>query len=131
MDSLMSPLLWELLLISITFSIFLMALVQKMKKSKLFHTKWQIWFMNLVLSFVVGIPFTKMFYGKSLNESLWVSLFGFIGAPSLYEALKKQNLIAYKPNSSGIEELPKDTITLPLENEIPRKKGEEKNDTGV
>ncbi len=104
MDLLLSDLLWELLLISLTFSVFLMALVQKVKKSHIFHHKWQIWCLNLVLAFAMGIPFTMMFYEKTLVESIWVCLFGFIGAPSIYEVLKKQTLISYKPSSSGLDQ---------------------------
>ncbi len=120
LDILMSEELWELLLISVTFSVFLMAFVQKIKKSNIFHYKWQIWLLNIISAFGIGIPFTMMFYGKSWIESIWVSVFGFIGAPSLYEALKNQNMITYKPKSSGITTDNKDQISIPKENEILR-----------
>ena len=116
LDILVSDRLLELLMISITFSVFLMALIQKIKKSKIFHYKWQIWFLNLLFSFVMGIPFTRMFYQTTFKEAIWVSIFGFIGAPTLYETLKKQNIITYKPTSIT----PNDTVSLPKENEIKR-----------
>ena len=116
----MSETLWELLLISVTFSIFLMAFIQKIKKSKIFNYKWEIWLLNVLSAFGIGIPVTMIFYNKTLSESIWVSIFGFIGAPSLYEALKKQNIIAYTPASSEAKDKNDEQITLPLQNEIIR-----------
>lgn len=120
MDILMSDTLWNLVLISLTFSIFLMALVQKIKKSKFFHYKWQIWLINFCCAFLMGIPFSMTFFEQDLTSAIWISLFGFIGAPSLYEALKKQNIIAYKPESSGCTNKSENMVSIPKENEIKR-----------
>ncbi len=70
----------------------------------------------------MGIPFSMFFYELSLVESIWVSVFGFIGAPSLYEALKKQNIVSYKPKSL------KEVVSIPKENEI--KRGDNRVDSG-
>lgn len=117
LDVLMTDELWTLLLISITFSIFLMALIQKIKTLDFIKRKWQIWILNFICAFLMGIPFGMTFYGLSIEEATWVSLFGFIGAPSIYEALKKQNIISYKPKSSN-----KDYECIPKTNEIKRRK---------
>lgn len=111
----MSGELWTLLLISLTFSIFLMALVQKIKMLDFVKYDWHIWLINFVSAFIMGIPFGMMFYDLSLNEAIWVSLFGFIGAPSIYNALKNQNMIAYKPKSSN-----NNTVSISKNNEIKR-----------
>lgn len=118
MDILMSDELWTLLLISLTFSIFLMALVQKIKTLDFIKKRWQVWLINLFCAFLMGIPFGMMFYQLTLEESVWISLFGFIGAPSIYEALKNQNIISYKPRSSN-----KDYTCIKKSNEIKRSDG--------
>lgn len=122
MDILVTEELWTLLLISLTFSIFLMALIQKFKTLSWLRKKWQIWVLNFFFAFLMGIPFSMFFYELRLEEAIWVSVFGFIGAPSLYEALKKQNIISYKPKSL-------DNVTcIPKTNEI--KRGDHHDDTG-
>ena len=114
MDALITDLLIKLLMVSITFSIFLMALIQKFKDSKFIKKNWQIWLLNLFFSFAMGIPFTMYFYELPLQSAIWVGVFSFIGAPTIYTLLKKQNLINYKPKS--LEE----TITISKDNEIKR-----------
>ncbi len=118
MDALVTPKLLQLLMIGITFSIFSMALVQKIKMLPFFNKDYKIWLLNLVVSFALGIPFTLYFYQENIWASLWVSLFGFIGASTLYEALKSQNLITYKPKSSPNTNEKEDTITIPRSHQI-------------
>lgn len=91
--------LLKLLVISMTFSIFLMAMIQKIKASTFINKKWQIWLLNLTFSFLLGIPFSICFYDLDLIAGIWISLFSFIGAPTLYEALKNQKFINYKPRT--------------------------------
>lgn len=117
MDALITESLLDVLMISITFSIILMALIQKFKDLKFINKGWQIWLLNLICSFLIGIPFTINFYELDFNLAIWVSLFSFIGAPAIYEALKKQNLINYKPKSTSDN---KDGITISPDNEIKR-----------
>lgn len=106
--------LLELLFISITFSTILMVFIQKMKKLNFINKSWQVWFLNLIFSFLIGIPFTITFYDMTLQDGIWVGLFSFVGASSIYQTLKKQNLINYKPNSVD------DNIVLSKEKEIKR-----------
>lgn len=108
--------LMNLLMMGITFSIFEMALVQKIKMLPFFNKDYKIWFLNFILSFAMGIPFVTYFFSLSLTDAIWVSLFGFIGAPSIYKTLKKQTLINYKPQSAKKNE----TVTILKENEIKR-----------
>jgi len=114
MDALVTDNLIKILLISVTFSIIEMALVQKLKTLSFFKKNWQVIILNFVSSFTIGTLFGIWFFNLNIYDALWVALFGFIGAPSIYEALKKQNMINYTPKSIN------DTIEIPKENEIKR-----------
>jgi hypothetical protein len=105
--------LMELLLISIVFSFILMSLIQKFKILPLINKDWHVWALDLVLSFLIGIPFSIIFYNLSIPDSLWVALFGFIGAPTLYEAIKNQGII-----NINLASLNDSSISIPKENEI-------------
>ena len=106
--------LLELLVISMTFSVILMMLIQKLKKLSFITKSQQVWFLNLIFSFAVGIPFTIAFYKLTIYDGIWVGLFSFIGAASIYQTLKKQNLINYNPTSVS------DTVTISKDKEIKR-----------
>ncbi|MCI5552864.1 MAG: hypothetical protein MR388_03410 [Tenericutes bacterium] len=106
--------LLEILIISITFSTILMLFVQKLKQLSFLNKSWQIWILNLICSFLIGIPFTMTFYQMNFTDGIWVSLFSFIGASSIYYALKNQNIINYHPSSAS------QTITLSKTKEIKR-----------
>ena len=99
MDVLISDNFVNVLLISTTFSFVMMSLIQKFKSLSFINKPEHIWVINLVLSFVVGTLFGLHFYNLSVYDSIWMGLFSFIGAPSIYEALKKQNIINYTPKS--------------------------------
>lgn len=114
MDSFITDTLLNTLMISITFSIILMAFIQKFKDLEFITKGWQTWMLNLVFSFAIGIPFAINFYGMDLSLAIWVGIFGFIGAPTIYEALKSQNLINYTPKSTS------NNINISKENEIKR-----------
>ena len=114
MDYFVPDHLLNLLAISATFSIILMMFIQKVKKLKFINKSWQIWIMNFIFSFLIGIPFSINFYSINLEDGIWVGLFSFIGAASIYQTLKDQNLINYKPDSVS------DTITLNKTKEIKR-----------
>ncbi len=115
MDILVSDKLISLLMISITYSIILMAVVQKVKTLVFITESWHIWFVNFFLAFIVGIPFSLSFYSLDIFSSIWVSVFGFVGAPGIYEALKKQNIINYTPSSSNVNK-----VNISVDNEIKR-----------
>lgn len=120
MDVIVTQELTDILLIGVTFSVFLMALIQKFKDLSFITKGWQTWFLNLVFSFAMGIPFAMNFYGYELTSAVWVGVFGFIGAPTLYEMLQKQNLITYKPKSTNDNNSTQTIVEIPTENEIKR-----------
>ena len=95
MEEFFPTLLLDLLVISITFSIVLMALIQKFKVLSFINKSWQVWFLNLIFSFLIGIPFAMTFYNITLKDSLWVGFFSFVGASGIYQALKNQKIINY------------------------------------
>ena len=114
MEEFFPTLLLDLLVISITFSIVLMALIQKFKVLTFINKSWQVWLLNLIFAYLIGVPFAMTFYDITLKNSLWVGFFSFVGASGIYEALKNQNIINYKPSSIS------DKITLDRNNEIKR-----------
>lgn len=114
MEEFLPTKLLDIFIVSITFSIILMAMIQKFKSLNLFRHSPLIWFLNLLFAFLIGVPFSYTFYNLSIVDSVWVGLFSFIGAPSIYTALKNQTLISYKPKSVS------ETIEVPKENEIAR-----------
>jgi len=117
MDVFIPDKLMDILVISLTFSIFLMALIQKIKTFEFIKKTYQVFLINFIFSFLIGIPFGIEFFDLNIYESIWISLFCFIGAPTIYEVLKNQNMINYTP-----KELNKDYYYIPIKNEIPRNK---------
>lgn len=114
MEDFFPELLINLLIISITFSVILMNLIQKFKTLSFINKSWHVLIINLIFSFLIGIPFSTTFYNIDLKNSIWVGIFSFIGASSIYETLKNQNIINYKPASVS------DTVTISRDNEIKR-----------
>lgn len=104
----------DLLAIAVTLSMVIMAMLQKFKCLPFVKKGFYIWILNLIFSFSVAIPFTEKFYGLSYKDGIWVGFFTFIGAPTIYSALKNQTILRYKPTSIS------DTIKLPIKNEIKR-----------
>lgn len=117
MNSFLPEKLLDVLIISVTFSVILMALVQKLKELSFMKKTSHIWITNLVLAFLLGIPFTKYFFGQNLINSCWICLFSFIGAPAIYQTLKKQTMINYSPKSLAEQQR---VISIPSENYIKR-----------
>lgn len=114
MDILVSDILITALTISITLSIIVMATIQKIKNTKILKNDFQILITNVLLSFGIGIPFVLTFYQNDIIMAIWVSVFSFIGAPTIYEIMKKQNIINYKPKSLN------NVIEIPVDNYINR-----------
>lgn len=119
MDILITDKIFNLLMIATTFSIILMALIQKIKTLDIVKTNNHIMIINFFCS-LLGILFGMCFYNLNWIDGLWVSLFSFIGAPSLYQILKKQNVINYTPKS--LDEC-RGCITIKPENIIKREDG--------
>ncbi|MDD6387577.1 MAG: hypothetical protein PUA68_00665 [Bacilli bacterium] len=102
----------ELLTISVAFSFIIMSLIQKLKKITIINKDIHIIILNLIFSFALSVPFVKYFYNLTTYDGLWVGLFTFIGAPTLYKVFKNQKVITYHPESLN------DTITIPISKEI-------------
>lgn len=62
----------DLLIISVTLSFVLMLLIQKIKKLSFINKEWQVWIINLFLSFTIAIPFGMKFYDASLIDGIWL-----------------------------------------------------------
>lgn len=116
MENFFPSLLLELLSISITFSIILMAVIQKLKSFSCIKKSCHVMILNIILAFLIGIPFGITFYNINLVESCWTALFSFVGASSIYEALKKQNVVNYTPTAID------DSFKIKKDNEIKRTK---------
>lgn len=99
MENIISESLIKILSISIVFSVFEMALIQKIKTIFHLKKKYQVILINFISTFIFGPLFLIWFFNLNIINSLWVSLFSFIGAPALYESLRKQNIISYNPRS--------------------------------
>lgn len=89
----------NLLSVSVIISAVVMVIIQKFKHFSFITKKYQVGLLNFLFSFLFGIPFTMYFYHYSLIEACWVSLFSIIEAPSIYDILKKQDIINYTPKS--------------------------------
>lgn len=118
LDILITDQLLNILMIGITLSIVMMAVIQKVKALSFIKTDNQIWLINFILSFGIGIPFSMFFYNLNIYSGIWISLFSFVGAPGIYKALKKQNIINYTPKA--LDDKKGDVISVPKENYIDR-----------
>ena len=93
MDTLITTEMINCLMQATTVSIIVMAVIQKFKTLECITKDCHIFLLNIVFSFVIGISFSITFYDAPIENAIWISLFSFIGAPSLYTMLKKQNVI--------------------------------------
>jgi uncharacterized membrane protein len=99
MNNFINDKLIDLLMISTVFSAVLMSLIQKIKALSYVKSNDHVWLLNLVLSILLGIFFAINFYDKNIFDAIWVGLFSFVGAPTIYELLKKQRVIKYTPKT--------------------------------
>ena len=93
MDTLITVEMVNCLMHATTVSIIVMAVIQKFKILSWVQKDSHIFILNLIFSFIIGIFFSINFYNEPIENAIWISLFSFIGAPSLYTMLKKQNVI--------------------------------------
>ncbi|MFI3308055.1 MAG: hypothetical protein R3Y21_05755 [Mycoplasmatota bacterium] len=112
MDIVLPEELINIFTISLFFSTIMMVTIQKLKSLTIINKKWHIWVLDLFLSFAMGIPFSMQFYEFSIYEGVWVGIFTFVGAPAIYDALKKQKIINFTPESMTTTsvEIPKENI---------------------
>ena len=77
-----------LLLIAVSSSIISTSFVQKIKTVSLIKCSDCLVYISFLVSMSFGMLFTLSFTNYTLVESLWVGLFSFIGADSLYKAFE-------------------------------------------
>lgn len=95
----LSEKIFDLLGVSIIVSSIVMMIIQKFKSFTFITKEYQIGILNFLFSFLLGMPFSIHFYEFTLIDAYWVSIFSIIGASSIYDILKNQNMINYKPKS--------------------------------
>ena len=101
--------LQELLVIAIALSTITCALVQKTKV--LFKNSNYIIFYSLFVNLLIGVVFCLTFTDITLPTSLWIGLFGFLGADSIYKSLEGRM-------SSYTDILQRKNVIIPKENII-------------
>lgn len=79
-------LLQELLIIAIAVSVIAVAFIQK-TKGMFKKSKWVNPY-SFVVNMILGIIFCLSFTEASIINSLWVGLFSYIGADTLYKSLE-------------------------------------------
>ena len=77
-----------LLLVAVLSSIISTSFVQKIKTVSLIKCSDCLVYISFLVSMSFGMLFTLSFTNYTLVESLWVGLFSFIGADSLYKAFE-------------------------------------------
>lgn len=77
-----------LLLIAASSSIISAAFVQKIKTVSLIKCSDCLIYISFLISMSFGMLFTLSFTEYTLIDSIWVGLFSFIGADSLYKAFE-------------------------------------------
>lgn len=76
----------QLLIISITLSVITCAFIQK-TKYLLKSSKW-ISFYSFIINIIIGIIFCISFTTITFPNSLWIGLFSYLGADSIYKSLE-------------------------------------------
>lgn len=79
-------LLQELLIIAIAVSVIAVAFIQK-TKGMFKKSKW-INLYSFIVNMILGVIFCLSFTEASITNSLWVGLFSYIGADTLYKSLE-------------------------------------------
>ena len=79
-------LLQEMLIISIALSTFTCIIVQKTKK--FFKKSYILMLYSLIVNMILGILFANSFTNIKFPDSLWIGLFSFLGADTIYKSLE-------------------------------------------
>ncbi len=101
-------LLKEMLTIAIALSTITCAFVQKTKIQ--FKTSKYLYLYSLLLNLGFAIVFCISFTKISFPSSLWIGLFSFIGADSLYKALEGKLASYTEVTKKNIIEVPKENL---------------------
>lgn len=99
----------ELLVISVALSAITCTIIQK-TKFLLKSSKW-ITLYSFIVNIVVGIIFSITFTSINFPQNLWIGLFSFLGADSIYKTLEGRI-------SSYSEIVKNDTVSIEKDNII-------------
>lgn len=92
-----------LLIIAMASSILSTAFVQKFKSISLIKCSSCLIYISFVISMIFGIVFTLSFTTHNIVDALWVGLFSFLGADSLYKAFENKLFTSYSEINSVTE----------------------------
>ena len=84
-----------LLVVAISSSIISSAFVQKIKGISLIKCSDCLIYVSFFISMLFGIIFTLTFTSYNIIDALWVGLFSFLGADSLYKAFEDKIFKSY------------------------------------
>lgn len=84
-----------LLVIACASSILSTAFVQKIKTASIIKCNSCLLYISFFVSMLFGVVFTLSFTKYNVMESLWVGLFSFLGADSLYKAFEDKIFSSY------------------------------------
>lgn len=96
-----------LLVIACASSILSTAFVQKIKTASIIKCNSCLLYISFFISILFGVVFTLSFTKYDILESLWVGLFSFLGADSLYKAFEDKIFASYS-KLQGITEIKRD-----------------------
>lgn len=99
----------EILVIAIALSVITCAIVQKTKGH--FPTNKYLPLYSLVINIITGMVFCITFTNVKFPTSLWVGLFSFLGADTIYKSLEGK-LLSYN------DILTRNKVSIPNENII-------------
>jgi len=85
----------SLLIIAISSSIISTAFIQKIKTMSILKCSDCLIYISFFISMLFGIVFTISFTNYDTISALWVGLFSFIGADSLYKAFEDKIFKSY------------------------------------
>lgn len=99
----------ELLVIAMALSVITCSIIQKTKGH--FPTSKFLSLYSLVINIIIGIIFCITFTDITFPTSLWVGLFSFLGADTIYKSLEGK-LLSYN------EIISRNKVSIPKENII-------------
>ena len=85
----------SLLIIAISSSIISTSFIQKIKTISILKCSNCLIYISFFISMLFGIVFTISFTNYDIISALWVGLFSFIGADSLYKAFEDKIFKSY------------------------------------
>lgn len=93
----------SLLIISIASSIISTTFVQKIKGMSIVKCSNCLIYLSFLVSMYFGIVFTLSFTSYGFIDSLWVGLFSFIGADTIYKSFEDKVFSSYSSINNIVE----------------------------